>query len=1381
MESDTHEPRHEPDTLRRDGGSAQDKSNWKGIFAFTKTPHLYALIPAVTFSVAAGLLQPTMAIVLGKFFNNFSEYAAGRIDGATLMKDCLIGVYALLGLGPCTLLLKGGMFVCWVKFGEMQAKSVRELLFSSLLARDIEWFDVQSTGMPTSLSQMHIHIQAVRLGTSQPLGLSVSALFQALSSVGLAFHTNWRLTLVVLSTIPVMCIGMALLSRPLQKYIDYHNEKLTAATRLANNFISNILLVKCFNTHVQEGQSYAVAVEEAAQLCHKASFFRATQVGYVRFISTVMFLQGFWYGGAQIHSGKTNTGRVITTFWGCLIAAKSFEDILPHSVVLHQGQTAAQALASVLETIDKGKPQIRKVDGLSPRFCEGSIEMCSISFAHPSRSDKLVLQECSFSFPAGQTTFIVGQSGSGKSTVGNLLMRFYAAQKGTITIDGNHIQDIDTIWLRNNITFIQQHCTLFNETIYTNVALGSQEHERVTDAQVTKCLEFAALQSTISDLANGYDTCVGSGGSALSGGQTQRVAIARARLRNAPILILDEATSALDNLSKSSVMTAIRTWRCGKTTIIITHDLDSIRKDDYMYVMGAGRIVQQGRRDTLADLGGDLAANSLRANPGQSSPRRSKPQVLTDQLPSSRAGRWSHMSATTIRADSDLAILQLSQTVLAIGNVGDRLGKGISASTGAALQNLRRESLCRAKAIYSIGPAQPFADMFQETLVEASLNTRNSRNAGSTWTVEISTATDNKPLPVPPFAIELWDTAAPSATVARASSTSMRAILVSVWPANDTASQSKLFLGFLAVLVHAASPPAFSYAIIQIFGTFSMTAGYRQRVLLYSLVVLGIAAVDGLACFAMHHLLESVSQIWVDRLRKEAVRRILQQPKGWFDDIRNRPSLLLASLDHNAENVKTILDRFSAQIVVVVAMMAAALLWSFVTCWKMTLASLAASPILYAVTKSFQLVSSHWERRMDPANAKINDILLETFSDIRTTRSLTLESHFHKKYSAAINEAFYLGSRRAMFSGMFFGISDSAVTLFTSMIFWYGAYLVKHEEWPVKSILTVFALLLFCTASATAVATYIPQTSAATATADRLLRLARMPIISHEDAGLFNLDRHDTSILSGPIHFINQTFYYPSRPEVAVLRRLNLTIPSGKCTAIVGASGSGKSTIAALILGLYPPSTDNFGISDSPPSLTISGRDIRTLNLATLRSLIAIVPQPPVLLPATVRENIIYGLEPGSDLASASRVEASACAAGIHEFIQSLPQGYATIIGDGGLGISGGQAQRIVIARALSRDPKILILDEATSALDHESAETVQKSIIDLTRREGGKLTVIVVTHAQEMMSFADHVVVLDKGSMIEEGSFQDLVNRKGKLWELLKTQKRPQNLGRAE
>jgi ATP-binding cassette subfamily B (MDR/TAP) protein 1 len=600
---------------------------------------------------------------------------------------------------------------------------------------------------------------------------------------------------------------------------------------------------------------------------------------------------------------------------------------------------------------------------------------------------------------------------------------------------------------------------------------------------------------------------------------------------------------------------------------------------------------------------------------------------------------------------------------------------------------------------------------------------------------------------------------------------SLLAILATLWPELDSVNRMKLVLGLIATLAHAGASPGFSYAIVQVFDTFFLATGYKSKTLLYSMAVLGIAVADGLAVFFMQYLLASVSQYWADKLRNAAMKRVLQQPKAWFEEETNTPSTLVSSLDGNGEEMQVLVGRFAAQILVVVVMMAMTLVWSFATCWKLTVVSLAATPLLYALTKSFEVVSARWESRTKAAGDEVGDIFVDTFSDIKTVRSLTLEAYFHQKYSLATAAAFSTGTRRALFSGLLFGLSDSGITFFTPMIFWYGASLARREEWPVKAILTVFSLLLFCTASANAVVKYLPQINTAVDAANRLLRLARMSSRSHEDVGQVKLDRTAPQTFSGPVHFINQTFCYPTRPDLPALRRLNLAIPSGRCTAIVGPSGSGKSTIASLILGLYPTTPDESAFTDSeerpPPSLTLSGRDIRTLDIRTLRSLVACVPQQPVILPTTARENISYGLH----AASASRIEAAARSAGVHEFIQSLPQGYATVIGEGGLGISGGQAQRIVIARALVRDPQVLILDEATSALDVESAEIIRQTVLDVIRKKHGKLTVIVVTHSRDMMSFADHVVVLEAGSVAEQGSFNDLLASKGKLWELLSSE----------
>ncbi|KAK5209706.1 ATP-dependent permease [Exophiala xenobiotica] len=1286
----------------------------RSIFAFTKASHLPVFIPGLLLSAAAGLLQPAMAIFFGKFFNAFSSYASGDIDESTFVDRTSGSIYALLGIGASTLLLKGGVFIFWLNFGELQAQCIRKVLFESLLSRDIEWFDAQTTGMAALLARMHTQIQEVQLATSQPLGLSILALVQALAALVLAFRTNWKLTLVVLSVVPVIVVGISFMSRHGHRYISGHNEKLNQAMKLANNFITNIVLVKCFNTQDQEARKYAIAIEEAAQLSLKSSIFKALQSGFVRFASTVIFVQGFWYGGTQVHAGKTDPGDVVTTFWACLIAAKSFEDILPQSFLLVGGQTATRSLLAVLKHINKAKTQTLKVDGLSPQFCEGEIEM------------------------QGQT------------------------------------------------------CTLFNETIFTNIALGSQDPGRITHRQIEPCLKLAALEQLVVQLPDGLYTRVGVNGSALSGGQTQRVALARARLRDAPILVLDEATSALDAQNRSTVMEAVRTWRRNKTTIIITHDLTQIHDEDMVYMMDAGRIIRRGRFSTIKHTSNNTRSISPCDN---ARVQACQPQRFTDGViqGDSDCGGLASSSSLPKLDSNGVEVIPSSKLDLMlppalqpdISSIGSRLMKGLSLGTGAALQNLKRQSLSRARAMYSLKPSQPDVDHLQ-TYPREFHNVRDQTRILPA--IDPAISLDKKPLPVPPLMVELQDRTLGSRpsdnnealkSDERSAQPSVPRILATLWPVLNTTERAKLAFGFLAALIHAGSPPAFSYALVQLFGTFSLDSGYHKQAVTYSLAVLGVAVADGLACFLMQYLLESVSQVWVNTLRTDAAKRILQQPKGWFDRERNRPSVLISSLDRNAEEMRILLDHFAAQVLVVVAMMTVGIVWSFATCWKMTLVSLAAAPFLFAVMKTFDVVSSRWTSRTNSARAEISGVFVETFSDIRTIRALTLESYFHGKYSRAVKAAFSIGTRRAIYSGVCFGLSESAIMLFTPMIFWYGRHLARGPECSVKDILTVFALLLFCTASASAIVAYIPQVSSATDNATRLLELARMSVISHEYGGKVKLDRDDPNTLSGPIHFINQTFFYPTRSETAALRQLNLTIPSGKCTAIVGSSGSGKSTITSLILGLYPPATDELSIPlsndlDGPPSLTLSGRDIRILDITTLRSLIAIVPQTPVLFSATVRENITYGLQTGTSLVSATCIESAARAAGIHEFIQSLPQGYATIIGDGGLGVSGGQGQRIVVARALIRDPKILILDEATSALDHESAGVIRDSIINLIRTKEGKMTVVVVTHAKEMMSFADHVIVLENGSVAEEGAYQELLRRRAKLWEMLEVDASP-------
>ena len=284
----------------------------------------------------------------------------------------------------------------------------------------------------------------------------------------------------------------------------------------------------------------------------------------------------------------------------------------------------------------------------------------------------------------------------------------------------------------------------------------------------------------------------------------------------------------------------------------------------------------------------------------------------------------------------------------------------------------------------------------------------------------------------------------------------------------------------------------------------------------------------------------------------------------------------------------------------------------------------------------------------------------------------------------------------------------------------------------------------------------VPQISTSREVAIKLLHLANLPRgKSHEHRG------HLKSTCLTPIQFTNLDFRYPSRPDARVLKNVSFSVSSNSCTAIVGRSGSGKSTIASILLALYEAPVSR----DGRPTVKLGSHDICQLHTPTLRSHISLVSQQPVIFPGTIYNNISYGL---ADQASIHSVRMAAKAAGIDDFITSLPNGYFTMIGDGGVGLSGGQRQRLVIARALLREPQVLVLDEATSSLDPAGAEVVRQTVQRLVAT-CGHLTVIIITHAKEMIEIADHVVVLDEGVVVENGSYQELSRKRdGKLYSLM-------------
>jgi ATP-binding cassette subfamily B (MDR/TAP) protein 1 len=979
---------------------------------------------------------------------------------------------------------------------------------------------------------------------------------------------------------------------------------------------------------------------------------------------------------------------------------------------------------------------------------------------------RIVLNRSSFSFNPG-LTFLVGRSGSGKSTITNLLLRFYEPLTGDILIDGRSIRTLDDKWLRENVALIQQSSVLFNDTFLMNVAFGSRDPLTATREDVRAACETALLQSTIASLPDGLDTNVGIGGHNLSGGQRQRLALARARLRDPPVLILDEVTSGLDPTSRVLILEAIRLWRAGKTTIIITHDVSQILDKDYVYVLDQGFLVQRGfRRDLVKDERGMLRSLLSLTDHNDSEPARDP----SAPLQSAGITNDAFSSPERTRTASAPASAPAPAPTGHRGLFRMSLGANVERSTviklaeptswrhsSRALHHTRKSSL----------------DMVQESgemtrsrrpVVEtARRQGRHGQNKG------------NQPV-----------------AFGAGQNLSMRGILATVWPVLDKTSRLRLALGIAACMVAAICNPVFSFVFAQLIAAFwAPPAEMRAAGQAWAIRLTIIGAADGFATFSAFYLMQCAGQAWVTSLRVEALKRILSQPKQWFNMPAHSPGRLAEVLDRDAEEMRNLVGRFVPIILIVVTMMTGGLVWALVVSWRLTLVTLASAPAVYAATQATGTISGKWEARCNTMAEATGAVSVETFLNIRVVRALTLEHHFGSKHDRSTESTFRVGVQRGLWTGFFYGLNQGMPNWLTALVFWYAAVLLTSPGATISAsgIMQVINLLLFSIGTAAAMLDSIPQIAHAKATSIQVLHYATLSYTSsHEGRG-------EVRVLTPfPVEMRALQFAYPvahGSQDVPkkVLRNVNLRIDRGDCVGIVGASGCGKSTIASLLLRLYEPSEDQQPEESMqhhtsqpiharrqdprPAGLSYACVPASDVSTSILRTHTAYVPQHPFLFPATIRENIVYGLHADSPYRDLDSVVAAAKLACIHDFIISLPEGYSTPVGEGGMGLSGGQAQRVSIARALVRKPKLLVLDEPTSSLDAEGAEGVREAIQGLMGQsrqgEGGEgLTIVAITHSREMMKIVSRIVVMDEGFVAEEGGFEELLARRGNFTALL-------------
>ncbi|KAK9144290.1 hypothetical protein Sjap_004193 [Stephania japonica] len=478
--------------------------------------------------------------------------------------------------------------------GERLTLRVREKMFTAILRNEIGWFD--DAGNTSSMLSSLLEADATLLRTIvvDRFTILLQNCSLAVTSFVIAFFINWRITLVVLATYPLMVSGHIGEKLFMQGYGVNLNKAYVKANMLAGEAVSNIRTVASFCSEEKVIDLYERELEEPS----KQSFRRGQMAGMLYGVSQFFLFSSYalalWYGSILMKKEVAGFKSIMKSFMVLIVTALAMGETLALAPDLIRGN---QMVASVFEIIDR-KTQIVGDVGEEVNKVEGTIDIRNVEFRYPSRLDIVIFKDFNLRVRSGKSMALVGSSGSGKSTVLSLILRYYDPQSGAVMIDGKDIKKLKLKSLRKHIGIVQQEPALFATTIYDNILYGIEE---ATESEVIEAAKLANAHDFISSLPDGYSTKVGERGVQLSGGQKQRVAIARAVLKNPVILLLDEATSALDVESERVVQQALERLMKNRTTVVVAHRLSTIKNADEISVLQDGKIIEQGNHSLLVE------------------------------------------------------------------------------------------------------------------------------------------------------------------------------------------------------------------------------------------------------------------------------------------------------------------------------------------------------------------------------------------------------------------------------------------------------------------------------------------------------------------------------------------------------------------------------------------------------------------------------------------------------------------------------------------------------------------------------------------------------------------------------------------------------------
>ncbi|WP_251745702.1 ABC transporter ATP-binding protein [Frankia sp. AiPs1] len=987
--------------------------------------------------------------------------------------------------------------------------------------------------------------------------------------------------------------------------------------------------------------------------------------------------------------------------------------------LLTVGQQAKASTVRIFEIIDSRPVITDAPDATVLGTARGLIELAGVTFGYlPSRP---VLRDVDLRIAPGETVALVGTSGSGKSTISQLLPRFYDPQGGTVRLDGHDVRTLTLASLRDQIGMVFEDSFLFSDTVRANISYGRPD---ATDDQIVEAARASQADGFIRNLPNGYDTVVGEQGLTLSGGQRQRVALARALLTDPRVLLLDDATSAIDARIEAEIHATLREVMRGRTTLLIAHRRSTLRLADRIAVLDAGRIIDVGTeadlvarsplfRRLLAGPGDTLAENAADADAEDADAADADAEVADAEDDRSRqAGQPPRSEAT--------------------GDIG---GSSAGRAFGAALSGPGISAASSGSGFGAVPSGRGLGSVPGGRGFGGGRSGRVLSGGGAFGDVPATPELLARVAALPPARddprVDQAAAAAPDPDF------TLRRLLSWV--------RVPLVVGLLLVALDAAAGLAVP-ALVRHAVDAGVSAQARDVLFATAGVALAVSLADWLVQIWQTRVTGRMGERLLYVLRVKTFAQLQRLGLDYYE--RELAGRIMTRMTTDVDALSTFLQTGLVTAIVSLLSFFGVLIALLLLDAQLALVVIAVLPVLIAVTVVFRRRSSAAYTESRERVSAVNASLQENLTGLRVAQAFGREQANQELFRGLADSYRRSRMRAQRMIALYFPFVEFLSRIAGALVLGIGAHLAVHGSLSAGALLAFLLYVNLFFSPVQQLSQVFDGYQQAMVGLRRLSDLLRTPTSTPAAEHPRPVGRLSGEVVLDDVHF---AYTIAGGTAANAVDGVSLRIAPGETVAFVGETGAGKSTVVKLIARYYDVTGG---------AIRIDGVDLREFDLSAYRRRLGVVPQEPFVFSGTIRDAIAYARPDAAD----GEVLAAARAVGADTFIDALPDGYDHPVGERGRGLSAGQRQLLALARAELADPDILLFDEATAALDLATEAAVTAAAEAVTTRR----TTIVIAHRLTTAARADRVVVMADGRVAEQGTHVDLVHAGGpyaRLW----------------